>query len=329
MKSLDLYISKRLSATLPPLTDYERNQLETNIVADGEVLDPILWWNDGERKVVVDGMHRWEIIERLGITKFETKEAKAVGSTYEEAAKWVFDHYDGGRHASREAIGKWYNDIKATWGGRARFAGADDAPKVTNDTLEPTAEKIAKKAGISPRTVKRAGARIEALERCVPAIQKGVDSRVIKATDAQIKALSKATPEKQTAVAKAARLGTPLETAMAKQKIGTAKPPKPKPKPDYGKCPVCAGTKWEEDEDGVSCAKCHHPHGESTGGPDEDRVKTQRQKTTKTVEALMRAFDDLQLMHPQICKSCQLTEDDSTDLIRCCKRLLAIAKGWK
>jgi len=92
-------------------------------------------------------------------------------------------------------------------------------------------------------------------------------------------------------------------------------------KPDYGKCPNCAGTKWTEDKEGVSCARCNHPHGEPTGGPDEDRVGTQRSKTVKTVEALMRAFGDLNRLLPK--------PKDHDEAIGHCKRLWKIAKEWK
>ena len=98
-------------------------------------------------------------------------------------------------------------------------------------------------------------------------------------------------------------------------------PPGKKGKPvDLGKCPNCAGERWKEDEDGWECAKCHHPHGEPAGDVDGDRVKIQRQKTVKTVEALMRAFDDLQLLVPKEVHEATIT---------CCKGLLATAKGWK
>ena len=90
-------------------------------------------------------------------------------------------------------------------------------------------------------------------------------------------------------------------------------------KPDRGKCPVCAGTKWQEDEDGVSCAKCHHPWGEATGGPDDDRITTQKAKARKTTEALMRAIDDLQ------CMKARPLHDEA---IKACKGLLTIIKRW-
>jgi len=72
--------------------------------------------------------------------------------------------------------------------------------------------------------------------------------------------------------------------------------------------------------DGVSCSKCKHPHGEPAGDVDEDRIKTQRQKTVKTVEALMRAFDDLHTM---------LARPEHSEAIADCKKLLEIAREWK
>ncbi len=92
------------------------------------------------------------------------------------------------------------------------------------------------------------------------------------------------------------------------------------PPPDYGKCPVCAGTKWKETDSGIVCAKCQHPHGEPAGDPDEERIKTQRAKTVKTVEATMRAFDDLQAMKASHAHGMAIGK---------CKELLNIAKGWK
>lgn len=89
---------------------------------------------------------------------------------------------------------------------------------------------------------------------------------------------------------------------------------------DYGVCPNCKGKKWTVDEFGVNCAKCNHPHGEPLGDVDEQRIREQRSKTIKTVEAAMRAFDDLQEMRPNSVHG---------DSIALCKQLLGMAKGWK
>ena len=109
---------------------------------------------------------------------------------------------------------------------------------------------------------------------------------------------------------------TPQETGSQPPRNGTDKPAAL----DYGKCPNCAGSKWVEDDEGVSCAKCRHPHGEPVGGPDEDRVNTQRQKTVKTAEALLRAFDDLNGMIPK---------KEHAAAVDKCKHLIGVARGWK
>ncbi len=148
--------------------------------------------------------------------------------------------------------------------------------------------------------------------------------------------LSKSKGAKQKAI-KLADKGIAVTQSMAKKlvKLCKPKPPSPPsedepPEPpqdapetepqDYGKCPNCAGVKWTEDEDGVVCKKCNHPHGEPAGDRDEDRIKTQRQKTIKTAEALLRAFDDLQTMKAR---------PEYDEAILRTKQLLAIARGWK
>lgn len=89
---------------------------------------------------------------------------------------------------------------------------------------------------------------------------------------------------------------------------------------DYGTCPNCQGKKWDADEFGVSCSKCHHPHGEPVGNADEGKLGTQRAKTVKTIEALMRAFYDLNRMAARA---------EHAEAIASCKSLLTTAKGWK
>ena len=127
--------------------------------------------------------------------------------------------------------------------------------------------------------------------------------------------------------------GTPPEPPEPPQDAPEPNPPSehdspPKGRPaaaqgpdgqDLGKCPVCAGTKWIDGEDGVVCKKCNQPHGEP-GDSDEDLLKTQKSKTVKTAEALLRAFDDLQTMKAR---------PEYDEAILRTKQLVAIARGWK
>jgi hypothetical protein len=96
---------------------------------------------------------------------------------------------------------------------------------------------------------------------------------------------------------------------------------------DYGRCPNCAGTKWDDDDLGVSCSKCGHPHGESLGDSDEtgeaskkERAKIMRLKFIKTVEACQRAVDD---MNDLVKRPVEHKQGEELT-----KQLLRIAKGW-
>ena len=320
----DLHISKQLKALLPPLTPEERKQLEANIVADGRVTDTILYWHDGKENKVADGMNRFEIARRLGISyKAEPIE---IGDTYEEVELWILNRQLGRRNllspqAIRKVRGDLFNRIKGARGGDRK----SEKSKCQNDTLiGDAAEEVAGKAGVSPATIKRDGARVDVLKKCSPSVQKGVNSETFKLSDADVKTLSKLSPVHQDNVAKDLRQGKAktVTEALQKRKI---KPPGQKKKPaktkaDLGQCPVCAGTKWKEYTDGWNCAKCQHPHGEPAGDADEDRINTQRKKTCKTVDALMRAFDDLNLMKPK---------PGYEPAIETCKGLLVIAQNWK
>lgn len=329
MVEKELIISKRLKAILPPLTDEQRKGLEADIVKDGRVTDPILYWWDGKQNVVIDGMHRLEIVRRLGLTTYQTMPMPTAGTTYEEVADWMFRRMEHQRNLTREQIGEWYNRIKTSRGG-------DPGSKVTNGTLENAAKKVSQATGKSERTVKRVGKRAEDISKLIPQLQKGISSGAVKVTDAQAAALVGVPSEAQQKIAHDVRKEIlTTEAALAKHaKIKPKqkpKPPSPSPEPpaeperakgvDYGKCPNCAGSKWKEGEDGVLCAKCRHPHGEPAGDVDEERSKTQRQKTVKTAEALLRAFDDLHLLAPNNGQHKKAIDDT--------KRLLKTAKEWK
>jgi hypothetical protein len=314
----DLHIAGRLRKLLEPLTPEERKQLKANIEGDGLVTDPIIYWFDGKQNVILDGMNRWEIVKGTEIP-YRTK--KLTFASYDDAEIWILDHQLGRRNllkpaAIRKVRGELYNRLKASKGGDR--PPQSERAKCQIDTLVSTsggsaAKKVAEKAGVSEATVKRDGARVEAEAK----LSKAAKAISEKASDAEVKALAKLDKPEQDKVARAIRTGQAESLKDALKLKG--KPPK-KSKPDYGKCPNCAGTKWDEDEEGVSCRKCHHPYGESTGGADDDRLKTQRQKTVKTAEALMRAFDDLQMM---------LARREHKETIESCKSLIRTAKGWK
>lgn len=91
-----------------------------------------------------------------------------------------------------------------------------------------------------------------------------------------------AAPKPSRKVAAPASVTTASEPASQPTGGGTEAAPGPST-PDYGKCPNCAGTKWEEEDGEVSCAKCHHPWGEPAGDADE-HTATQADLAKKQVK---------------------------------------------
>ncbi len=58
--TMELRTDPEFESKIPPLTDEEFQQLETNILADGVVISPIIVWNG----VIVDGHNRYRIVSR-------------------------------------------------------------------------------------------------------------------------------------------------------------------------------------------------------------------------------------------------------------------------
>ena len=56
----DLKIDPEFEEKIPPLTEDEFLLLEQNIVADGEVLDPLIIWNN----TILDGHNRYRILKK-------------------------------------------------------------------------------------------------------------------------------------------------------------------------------------------------------------------------------------------------------------------------
>ena len=115
------------------------------------------------------------------------------------------------------------------------------------------------------------------------------------------------------------RIGTELageDDGQEFEEMDYDAPTKPPPAKVGEKCPNCLGTKWRDG----ACVKCNQPEGEPAGEVDSDRIKTQRAKTINTVDALMRALDDLQMLCPN---------SKHENSILTCKALREFVGGWK
>ncbi len=125
-KAVELHISNRLQKLLPSLTPGEKNQLKANIKEDGRVTESILYWHDGKRNVVVDGMHRWGLVKGTDIP-YRAEPMKFPG--YDECEMWILNHQLGRRNlldpvTIRTIRGELYNRMKQAHGGDRKTAGS-------------------------------------------------------------------------------------------------------------------------------------------------------------------------------------------------------------
>ena len=272
MTETDLQIAERLRKLLPPLTPEERQQLKANIELDGRVREPILYWHDGKRNVVIDGMHRWDIVRGTPIP-FRTEQMHFAN--YEEAEVWILNHQLGRRNLLnpteiRKIRGELYNRLKSTHGGDRK----SEESKCQFETLiGDAAMQVAERAGVSPATVKRDGDRVETLEN----LTKSARNVAEQASDKDVKSLAKLSASDQNAVARAMRVGQARTIPDAIKLIS-----------------VKAGK---------------HESGGSSRTPAEE-FKILRSKAAKTAEALVRAFDELNRtyksrVHKELISTCQ------------------------
>lgn len=139
---------------IPPLTEDEFNQLEQNILADGEIYEPIIVWNG----TIVDGHNRYKIAQKHPEIPFKTREMNFPDKW--AAFDWMYSKQLGRRNLSDEnrtyCIGKMFEARKKTVGNVTSERSEDGTfQKAQNGPIGDTAQNIANELGVSRNTVKR------------------------------------------------------------------------------------------------------------------------------------------------------------------------------
>lgn len=155
---IELKIDPEFRDKIPPLTDAEFEQLKENILADGEVYEPICVWNG----TIVDGHNRWKIIQEHPEIPYRTKEMDFADKW--EAFEWMYRKQLGRRNLTEEQkeymIGKMYEAKKNTQGGDRRSEEFSNGQNVhlknRREQRNGTAGEIGKEFGLDGRTVRRA-----------------------------------------------------------------------------------------------------------------------------------------------------------------------------
>lgn len=212
-----LKIDPEFADQIPPLTEEEFQQLEANILSDGEVINPIIIWNG----VIVDGHNRFRILELHPEVPYRTFEKKF--SDRSEVIAWICKNQLGRRNLTSDQrtylIGKQYRAEKSTRGGSTSFRGnqyvrssdlQQEQPERSipqNEgmtTQESTSERIARENHVSHSYVERVGqysSGVDAAEEAVPGTRHEILSGKICPVHSAVQAVAQAPPEEREALA--------------------------------------------------------------------------------------------------------------------------------
>ena len=198
-------IDAEFQGKIPPLTFEELNQLETNILQEGRILNPIILWNG----TIVDGHNRFTIAKKHPEIPFSTHEKDF--SNRQEAIVWICKNQLGRRNLTPEQkkylIGKQYEAEKKSHGANDGFRGNQhDLVSAENRHLPvgmQTCARIAKENGVGKTYVKDAeqyAKGIDAAEEAIPGIKQKVLSGEVKSTATEIASIAAAPPAERPAL---------------------------------------------------------------------------------------------------------------------------------
>lgn len=191
----ELRIDPEFRDKIPPLTEAEFKQLEENIVADGEVREPLITWNG----TIIDGHHRWKIIKKHPDIPYKVKE---MGFADKWAAiVWMCQNQIGRRNLTNEQrtylIGKQYEAQKMCVGGTGANQFKNGQLPQSGGTAKReygTAYVVAKEHGVGKNTVERAehfASGLDAADIISPGFRDSILTGAVKAPKSTIAAISK------------------------------------------------------------------------------------------------------------------------------------------
>jgi 16S rRNA G966 N2-methylase RsmD len=144
---MNITIKKEFQDLILPLTSEEFSLLEQSILKYG-VRDPLIIWRNGQ-DYLLDGHHRYQIIQKHGIKQYSTKILKFENK--QDAINWIIENQLGRRNCTPESAayyrGLRYRNEKLTHGG-------DRKSSPHNGDLK-TSKRIAAQYKVSQNTIQR------------------------------------------------------------------------------------------------------------------------------------------------------------------------------
>lgn len=213
-----LNIDPEFRDKIPSLSDDEFSKLEENILADGEVREPLVVWHN----TIIDGHHRWKIIQKHPEIPYRVKQMDFPDKW--AAIVWMCRNQLGRRNITNEQktalIGEAYKAQKMTQGTNNQYVQAKrekDQNGLFQKKYENTAQEIADEFSVGEQTVKRAEHFVDSLneaEKISPGIKEAVLSGAVKAPKSIISEIRNAPEEKKREAVEAIKKGD-TDTAKA------------------------------------------------------------------------------------------------------------------
>lgn len=235
IRSLKLNIDSEIKFLCRPLNVEEYSLLEKDIEKRG-CINPILYWEGHD--IIVDGHNRYEICNKIGKTynclpmAFETKD---------DVMNYVIDHQLGRRNLS-EMERSYLRGVRYLKEKKANHRPKPSELHQNDGVNGETAQKIAKKTGVSQSTIERDALLAEAISKLRAEVgddfSKDLRSKKVKLSKKAIIELSKKSPDDMKALAELIGTGKKLSEAEKIVQSQNASPSSPtadatpKPKKD-------------------------------------------------------------------------------------------------
>lgn len=205
-----LKINPEFEDVIPPISKKEFQQLENNIIAEGEILSPIIVWNG----YIVDGHNRYKILQKHPELKYKIFE-KHFENKY-EVISWICNNQIGARNLSKKFMkylrGKQYDAEKQS----IKFKGNQHIKFNCEENISDeisgggynshhqkrpkTRELLSKKYGVSESQIKydqQFSRGIDAAEEVEPGIKYEILNSKIHPTDKAVSEIAKIPVEKR------------------------------------------------------------------------------------------------------------------------------------
>lgn len=173
---MKITVSSQFQDLIYPLTNEELTILEQSILKHG-VRDPLVVWQNGS-DYLIDGHHRWGIIKKHKITKYNI--TKLHFDSKHDVINWILDNQLGRRNATPEGIsylrGLRYKNEKLQHGGNRK--------SIEQNVHLKTAQLMADQYKISHMTIQRDEKFADAIETIAktfstPSKQKEIKHKIL------------------------------------------------------------------------------------------------------------------------------------------------------